>query len=327
MKLINIENKEKLDFFLKKNKHTEFLQSWDWGVFQKKSGNKIFRLGVGSEEKLLAVATLLKRSIGVGGVYFYCPRGPIFDEFQISNFKFQMKDVESFLFKEIKKIAKEENVIFLRFEPKSKIHDSLFSIHNSIPLQPAKTLMLDLNKSEEDLLKDMHQKTRYNIRLARKKGVEIVEGGIKDFNNFWELMNKTSNRDGFRIHSKEHYLKMLDVDFIKIFFAKFEGRIISVGIFSLFGDTVTYMHGASDNEHRNVMAPYLLQWELITRAKENGFRYYDFYGIDSEKWPGVTRFKKGFGGFEIDYPGTLDMLFNGLWYNGYRFLRKVRRIF
>ncbi len=319
MKIVKIENKQKLRFFLENKKHSQFLQSWEWGEFQEKSGNKILRLGVEKNKEFLAVATLVKKNIGAGRSYFYCPRGPVHNEFQ-------GEDVEEFLFKEIEKIAKKENVIFLRYEPTKLIQKSKIKNLKSIDLQPAKTLMLDLNKSEEDLLGDMHKKTRYNIRLARKKGVEIVEGGIEDFDNFWELMNKTSNRDGFRIHSKEYYLKMLDVDFIKIFFAKFEGSIIATGIFSLFGDTTTYMHGASDNEHRNVMAPYLLQWELIVRAKENGFRYYDFYGIDSEKWPGVTRFKKGFGGFEKKYPGTFDMVFSSVWYNGYRFLRRVRRM-
>jgi len=186
--------------------------------------------------------------------------------------------------------------------------------------------MLDLKKSKEELLSDMHQKTRYNIRLAKKKGVEIIEGGADDFDDFWNLINKTADRDRFRIHTKEYYKKMLSVDFVKIFFAKFAGKIIATGIFSFYGDTVTYMHGASDNEHRNVMAPYLLQWELITRAKEKGFKYYDFYGIDDKKWPGVTRFKKGFGGFEKRYPGTFDMVFSQIWYNVYNILRKIKRL-
>ena len=332
MELINI-TEEKLNNFLKKEKYSQFLQSWQWGEFQKNLGNKIFRIGVEKDGELLVIATLIKKNIGLGKSYFYCPGGPVMNEFRISNsclpagtVEFRIEEVESFLFNEIERLAKEENIIFFRFEPLSKPHDSLFMIHDSIPLHPKKTLMIDLSLSEDELLKDMHKKTRYNIRLSQKKEVEIIEGGVDDFEDFWELMNKTSDRDGFRIHSKNHYRKLLELDFVKLYFAKFEGKIIALGLFSFFGDAATYMHGASSNEYRNVMAPFLLQWELAKLAKEKRYKYYDFYGIDEKKWPGVTRFKKGFGGFELEYPGTLDMVFSGMWYNGYRFLRKVRRI-
>ncbi len=327
MKIIKIDNKEILNSFLKEEKYSQFLQSWEWGEFQESLGNKIFRIAVEKDGIILAVATFIRKNIALRKNYFYCPRGWIINKTKISNFKFQIKDIEAFLFNEIKKIAQKENAIFLRYEPLFKTENSKFKIQNSISLQPAKTLILDLSESEEELLKEMHQKTRYNIRLAKKKGVEIVEGSIDDFDSFWKLMNKTSDRDGFRIHSKKYYRKMLEIDFVKIFFAKFEDRYIASGLFSFFGDTVTYIHGASDNELRNVMAPYLLQWQISLRAKEVGYRYYDFYGIDENKWPGVTRFKRGFGGFELDYPGTLDIVFDNFFYRAYELVRKIRRIF
>jgi lipid II:glycine glycyltransferase (peptidoglycan interpeptide bridge formation enzyme) len=87
------------------------------------------------------------------------------------------------------------------------------------------------------------------------------------------------------------------------------------------------MHGASASKYRNVMAPYLLQWHAIKLAKNLGYKYYDFYGVDEDKWPGVTRFKKGFGGREVNYPGTFDLIFNRRWYSVYRMVRKARRTF
>ena len=174
----------------------------------------------------------------------------------------------------------------------------------------------------------MHQKTRYNIRLAEKKGVEVHVGGEKDFEDFWKLMSQTSDRDAFRVHDREYYQKMLAVDhnFIKLFCARYQGKLLAASIVSFFGDTVTYMHGASSNEHREIMAPYALQWQVIKIAQEAGYKYYDFYGINEKKWPGVTRFKLGFGGREIDYPGTFDVALNWM-YRLYKVARWIRRRF
>jgi len=205
----------------------------------------------------------------------------------------------------------------------------------------------------------MQQKTRYNIKLAAKKGVEIIEVSMNGdskksfaedasdqidkaqnnftsdsnfelyFSEFLTLMKKTSNRDGFKIHSEAHYKNLLisSAGKIKLFFAQYQGQKIATGLFSFYGDKVIYLHGASDNEFRNFMAPYLLQFEIIKKAKGAGFKFYDFYGIDAKKWPGVTRFKQGFGGFVYNYAGTYDLVFRPGLYLLYNFLRKLRRSF
>jgi peptidoglycan pentaglycine glycine transferase (the first glycine) len=219
------------------------------------------------------------------------------------------------------------------------------TIKKTIDIQVSKTIILDLIKSEEELLAAMHQKTRYNIRLAEKRGVKIREAGVSSpllspangagkeglgvvggFEKFWDLMSATVNRDGFRLHEKEYYKKMLEVENIKLYFAEFEGKVICAGIFSFFGDTAIYLHGASSDENRELMAPHLLQWELIKKAKSLGCKYYDFFGIDEKKWPGVTRFKRGFGGQELNYPGTFDIIFDKRKYIVYKLLRIIRRM-
>jgi len=141
-------------------------------------------------------------------------------------------------------------------------------------------------------------------------------------------MALTGGRDNFRLHGAAHYKNLLTVapDFIKLFLAEYRGRNIAAGFFCFWGDKVTYLHGASDNEFRNVMAPYLLQWFLILAAKKEGYRYYDFYGLDEKKWPGVTRFKLGFGGRTVEYPGTYDVIFNSAGYRIYNLARKIRRL-
>lgn len=312
------------------------------GEFQEKVGGKVFRLGAEEEGKLAAVATIVKKFLPMGKNYFYCPRGPVIG-CQISDVRFRMA-IES-LFYEIREIARKEGVMFMRFEPETELKLENWEIEKTLDVQPSKTLVLNLSKTEDELLRQMHPKTRYNIRLAEKKGVRLEEAGIESFDKFWELMGQTSDRDDFRLHGIDYYKEMIKLDhrqggasgtgrtggtgkdFIKLFFAKYKGKAIAAGIFSFFGNTATYMHGASSDENRNLMAPYSLQWEAIKLAKAKGYKYYDFFGIDEKKWPGITRFKKGFGGKEKKYPGTFDLAFDPGWYSVYKMVRKVRRTF
>jgi len=352
MKLVEL-NQEQLNNFASAQKCSQFLQSYEWSVFQESVGQKIFRFGVEADGEIVAVISFIKKNIGAGKSYFYCPRGPLFKSATVSyaarvgvfpDGEMRLKLLK-FIFSEIKKIASKENSLFLRFDPVDSLQIGMAAagkIRKTIDVQPSKTLILDLSKSEDDLLKEMHQKTRYNIRLAEKKGVTIREAGADEFDKFWALMNETVERDGFRLHDKEYYRKMLqnsklEIDskfkiqnsklIIRLYFAEYEGRVIAANIINFFGDMVTYVHGSSSDQDRNVMAPYLLQWEIIKQAKLLGYKHYDFYGIDETKWPGVTRFKKGFGGQEKTYPGTFDVIFNNFSYRIYQTLRWLRRKF
>lgn len=302
----------------------EFLQSVFWGELSAKGGEEIEYWGARDGEKILAAAMIIKKPLFGPFFYWYAPRGP----------RGEKKAVD-FLLIGLKK--EKSDAVFLRLEPEElpSAEEIGSELKKSVDLQPKKTLMLDLAKSEEELLKLMGQKTRYNIRLSAKKDVEIISGTAADFSEFWRLMSLTGERDAFRLHSAEHYKNLVNAGSdnpgdnsdgrIKLFFARVNGKNIATGIFCFFGDRATYMHGASDNEARNLMAPYLLQWEVIKKARAEGHKYYDFYGIDEKKWPGVTRFKLGFGGFVKEYPGTYDFIFRSGIYNFYGFLRKIRR--
>ena len=202
------------------------------------------------------------------------------------------------------------------------------ALQKSVNQQPAQTLVVDLAASPEELLAAMHQKTRYNARLAEKKGVVVRQGTLADFPAFWQLMSQTGERDAFRLHSEQHYRRILEkgADVYSLFVAEMEGRVLAAGIFAFFGDTATYVHGASSNQDRQYMAPYALQWQVMSFAKKQGYRYYDFFGVDNSKWPGVTRFKMGFGGQIEAYPGTFDIIFNRGYYNFYQVARRLRRV-
>jgi len=277
-----------------------FLQSNDWLAFQKSLGRKVWQINeIG----------IIKYNLPFGKCYLYSPRP------RSSGFGGQAR-FEEFLIK-IKEIAKQENAIFFKLEPLEKL-----SLKRSRNIQPVKTLILDISKSEQELLNRMHYKTRYNIGLAEKKGIKIRKDKNL-FEDFWKLMQETTERDKFRPHPKEYYRKMLRIPGVELFAAEYKNKIIAVNIVVFFEKTAIYLHGASDYEHRNLMAPHLLQWEQIKIAKKCGCAEYDFWGIDEKKWPGVTRFKRGFGGKEIVYPGAYDLVFRPIWYLIYKIARKI----
>ena len=305
---------------LKLNNSQEFLQSSIWENIVKNGGEETARFrDVLLISKKIYLPLLAKLKFFSNLNYQYSPRGPI------------ISGAEDF-WALAEKIREKFKPIFFRFEPELELIKNLtsnqYKLKKTIDLQPRQTLLIDLSLSEEEILKAMHQKTRYNIRLAEKKGVKIVETEA-NFQEFWRLMKMTSNRDGFKIHSEAHYQNLLvnSEGAIKLFFAQYEGRKIATGLFAFYGDKVIYLHGASDNEFRNLMAPYLLQFEIIKKAKADDFKFYDFYGIDAKKWPGVTRFKNGFGGFVYNYAGTYDLVFRTRLYFLYNLLRKLRRSF
>ena len=304
-----------------------FLQSWQWGEFQQSLGRKIWRLAVMDSSEVIAAALIVRHSLPLGQNYLYLPRGPVV----ASDLLHQKKAVEQFLYSSIKNLAVQENSIFVRLDP--PLHDGLqypddsgrFSPAGQV--QPKCTLILDLTAAEAKLLSQMKPKTRYNIKVAQKHSIAIEYGGAKDFDEFWRLMQLTGKRDQITVHSKDYYQKMLNLPDVRLVLAKLDGRIVATAIAVFFGDWAIYLHGASDYEYRGVMAPYLLQWQMIKDAKAAGCRYYDFWGADEKLWPGVTRFKVGFAPAQplVGYAGAFDLPINRMKYAAYKLLKKIKK--
>ena len=287
----------------------EPLQSDIWRQMIQAEGSTCRRFAWSKGQKIVALAQVIETR-KLTFKFWYLPRGPL-AILEIGGAEW--KQVRADLIK----VAKKNKVVSISFEPENWPSKAVSFGRKIRHIQPEKSLFLNLNLSEADLLKVMHPKTRYNIRLAKKKGVEIVQGAKKDLEDFWKLLKVTTNRDGFSGHSFVHYQNLLSVGkpAIELWLAKREDRVLAAGIFSFYQGRAVYLHGASADFDRKYMAPYLLQWRMITRAKEKACRYYDFYGIDALKWPGVTRFKLGFGGEERNYPGTyLIILKTGHYY-------------
>jgi lipid II:glycine glycyltransferase (peptidoglycan interpeptide bridge formation enzyme) len=332
MEFRELKDDHKLNSFLKKQGFSQFLQSSYWRDILKAQGQEVGIVSVVDDNDNIILSSLLVEYNYNSFKYYYIPRGPILPE-RYREQKELRKELLDFFFLKFKEEVIKKNTLFLRLEPNFDISSndlSKFNVKRSIDIQPSKTRILDLEKSEEELLKEMHSKTRYNIRLAKRKGVEIISASTKaDVDIFFNLLKTTGERNKFSLHQEKHYRNLYEKgkDKVKIYFAKHNEDIIAGAMFSFFGDTVTYLHGASANKKRNLMAPHLLQWHTILKAKNKGFKYYDFGGIDEKKWPGVTRFKAGFGGREYKFTGTYDLALKSMSYYIYSVVRKIRRKF
>jgi lipid II:glycine glycyltransferase (peptidoglycan interpeptide bridge formation enzyme) len=332
MEFRELKDDHKLNSFLKKQGFSQFLQSSYWRDILKAQGQEVGIVSVVDDNDNIILSSLLVEYNYNSFKYYYIPRGPILPE-RYREQKELRKELLDFFFLKFKEEVIKKNTLFLRLEPNFDISSndlSKFNVKRSIDIQPSKTRILDLEKSEEELLKEMHSKTRYNIRLAKRKGVEIISASTKaDVDIFFNLLKTTGERNKFSLHQEKHYRNLYEKgkDKVKIYFAKHNEDIIAGAMFSFFGDTVTYLHGASANKKRNLMAPHLLQWHTILKAKNKDFQYYDFGGIDEKKWPGVTRFKAGFGGREYKFTGTYDLALKSMSYYIYSVVRKIRRKF
>ena len=298
---------------------SQFLQSSSWGKFQESLGRKVCRIQIERDGEAAAMGQAVLHNLPLGLNYVYIPRGPLVTPMGANH----LSETVPALAGAIKNFF--PHPIFIRTES-TEYDPSEFGWRKIKDVQPSHTLMVALDKSEEDILGAMHQKTRYNIRVAKRHGVLIRKMEPGEFDRLWELIEMTSERDDFRSHAREYYKKMIENvgDILEVWFAEHEGKVLAANIMINYGEVATYLHGASSREHRNVMAPYLLHWEMIKKAKAEGREHYDFWGVTPEDagpghpWAGISRFKRGFGGTEVSYPGTFDFALNPFWYFLYR---------
>jgi len=319
--------KNKWNEFILNNKGS-FLQSFEWGEFQNALGEKIFRFVILENNLILAQAQIIKQVFSfMGKSFFYIGFGPIFRK-DIQEEK--RKEIFDFLLEHVKQVAEKENAVFLKVEPICALFGEK-DFNNSLKrVQPQKTLILSLKKDEEEILKNFTEKVRYNIKLSKRKGVE-VRFQDEYVPEFYDLIKKTAKRDKFHAFTQEHYKKLFDFnnkDFkVKLCLANYKGKVIGAGILVIFGGQGQCIHSASDWEYRALKAPNLLQWERIRFLKDSKCEEYNFGGIDEKKWPGLTSFKKGFGGKEFIYPQGKDIVFQKIWYGIYKILRILKKCF
>ncbi len=315
--------------FLAKDPKGHVLQSWEWGEIKSRTGWVPWRLVIEENNQIVAAVSILERKIPIVGIpIFYASRGPVVD----------WKNVELFdlVLTEIRTLAKKRGAIFLKVDPDLPSHEkelehylisrgfkSAESGKGFEGVQPKYVFRLDISPNEETLLSNMQQKTRYNIRLAKKKGVHIRRGTRDDLPEFYRVLKETTERDRFLVRAYSYFEDLYDslvpAGLGELFIAEYEGNIISGTLAFVIGNKAWYIYGASSNSHRNVMPNYLIQWEMIRWAKSLNCTLYDFRGVPghlTEDNPlyGLYRFKKGFNGEYVEFIGEWDLVYRPLTY-------------
>lgn len=339
MKLLEDKDKKRYKEFLEKHNRCNFQQSLEWGNV-KTSWIKEIILSEDEKGNIRGSLCVWIRKIPIFGNIMYVARGPVCD---IHN-----PDILEDLRDGADELAKKYKAFVLRMEPdvektddkfREIVKDLGFKIKDDSKdfkdeIQPRFVFQLDLKGKDKDtIFKEFHQKTRYNIRYAMKKGIEIKEGTKEDLKKFHEIMVETGKRDNFLIRSLEYFEKMYDElapKHMKLLMAYHEGEAISGIIPIMYGNKTWYLYGASSNTKRNLMPNYLLQWTMIQEAIDNGHDMYDFRGVSGivdENHPqyGLYRFKKGFNARFVEFIGEVYIPYKPLRYKLYKFSEKAFR--
>lgn len=323
-----------------------FLQSWAWGDFQQRLGIVYWRLIMENHDGTQGVALVVQRPLPLGRSWLYVPRGPHF----VSSASKVLQDrpvvlatIWPLLQRALVELARTTHAAFITIDPPWQETDEFFRSSFSAgkwrtslrEIQPRHTLVLDITQADEQLLRTMHEKTRYNIRLAARKGVTVrFSTDVRDLEHFLQLAREVERRSPFRYHPDDYFRAMMQTlvphGMLELGLAEYCGSVLAANIFITAGGTATYVHGASGLAQRTVMAPHLLMWEAICRARGRDVRLFDFFGVappdahDRHPWAGITRFKEGFGGRRVSYIGAYDLVLDRMGYLAYNVARNVR---
>ena len=315
------------------------LQSWEWGQFKARHGWDTLRLVWRDGGAAVAAASVLQRKMpALPFPILYVSKGPILDWTDAGLVERVLADLES--------LARRRRALCIKIDPDVYYPDHAPSFswrpacapaiarllqgrswrYSDEQIQFCNTVLLDLTPSEEELLATMKQKSRYNVRLAGRRGVVVYPGQAADLETLYAIYAETAQRDGFVIRPPDYYLDVwrsfLDQGLAHLLMASFKGETVAGLILFTFGSTAWYMYGASSNRHRKHMPNYLLQWEAIRQAKDEGCLVYDLWGApeildESDPMWGVVRFKLSLGGELARGLGAWDFPSNRIGYRLY----------
>lgn len=323
------------------------LQSWAWADLKSRWGWTPIPLTMtvaqSSWEPLAAAMVLKRQAPRLPFSILYVPRGPLLD--------YHDPELRRHVLAQLERLARRERAIFIKIDPEVvyrwggqsgewRVESGEWRVSptgkqlvqdlrqrgwrfSADQIQFRNTVELPLEESEEALLAAMKQKTRYNIRLAGRKGVIVRPATPADFPTIAAMYQETAQRNRFTARPTEYYLDawqtFYDAGMAHPLIAEFEGRPLAAVIIVRFGERAIYMYGASNEEERQRMPTYLLQWEAIRWAKAQGCRVYDFWGapdefVESDRMWGVWRFKEGFNGQVVSFVGAWDYVARPFWY-------------
>ncbi len=291
---------------------THVIESWEWGEARKTLGIPVLRYGIFEKGKLVKTFQITLHKIPFINKYVgYLPKGPLPDKE---------------LAEALKEIGHENNCAFIKLEPNIEISNVKSQMSNIFlkspkPLFTKYNFVLDLTKSEQELLKNMHPKTRYNIRVAQKHGVKVEERNDDEaFKTYLRLYFETTKRQGYHGHNEIYHKKiwetLRDAGMARILIASLNKEPLTAWMLLNFKDTLYYPYGGSSKSRPEVMSNNLICWEAIKLGKKLGLRKFDMWGAlgpdanPNNPWFGFHRFKLGFGGKLVEYIGTYDLVFN-----------------
>lgn len=315
-----------------------FMQTWEWGEFQKTLGRTVRRYYVGIKHKPAAAFTLVEYKLPGGFAYGYAPRGPVIA---------RTADTAT-VFEAIERWARTAcpQFIFLRFEPPVRaVPHSVRERGFVVPLyyiQPRFNATLSLVESEDDILARFHPTTRSNIKRAQKRGVSTEQKFTieeRDFDEFFAMAADTTKRSGEKnVYPSRAYFHSLvnsvpaigsaprgDNLSIGLWYGFQDGKPAAIHFVLYFGETATYLFGAAYTERLRSKVTTYLHWMIARDAKKQGYRFYDIGGIDKNRWPTLTEFKQQFGGKEFSYVGNFDLPLRPLLYRAYNLARRFTK--
>lgn len=322
------------------SKQMPLTQAWFYGQWQEMTGRKVRRFEVKKNSKIIGFFQIIRYSLPFNQSLLYIPHGPILKEMGLDN-----EFLKTFRDKLID-LAKEENSVFVRFDfssPRQSFSEGGTDLNNffkkvpayayhSFYFQPKFEWCVNLIKTEDELISEMHPKNRYNIRLAEKKGVkiEIVKNNFqKYFEKFYTLLKETAKHDNFKLHLKNYYqniFETLTTDNAFLAVARYDNKILLVNLVLLYGETAYFIFGGSSDKFKNLMFSHLAQWETIKEAKKRGMTVYNLGGVQGndgsyKNYKGVSVFKKRFDGEIFEHSNSYDIVSKPFWYYLYN-LRK-----
>lgn len=303
------------------------LQAWEWGEARREMGIEVIRVGEFSGIKLKAVYQLTLHKLPyTNWKTGYLPRST-----------FPSKQVLDFLYDYCQK----NNVISIKLEPYVEVKNQIRTqvqnnrlVRSSNTIFPEWTQIVDLTQSEEQLLKNMKSKTRYNLRLAQKKGIVIKEEpNEQGFKTFLKLYFETAKRQNYYGHSEAYHRAIwnnLKKTISHLIIAYYQNLPLAVYELFHFKDQLYYVYGGSSEEYRNLMAAQLIMWETIKLGKKFGAKYLDMWGSlgpeydPTHPWAGFTKFKEGYGGKFVQLAGSYDLVVSKSLYKLFNFAYRIR---
>jgi lipid II:glycine glycyltransferase (peptidoglycan interpeptide bridge formation enzyme) len=317
------------DTFLESTHETGFMQSSWWADFRATAGIEYFGLTLKDQGAVIGGAIVTRMSYASDSCFYYIQDGPVLpDEEPAASEVFEaiLKAIEK------RRQSEEETVSHLRIEPRwqrlpSFVRGFQAPTFSDNFMEPRDTLCIDLRPAEETILAQMKPKGKYNIRVAQRHNVSVTQDNSdRGLIDFLRIYKRTALRQGIGIKPPSYFRTLvsmlLPLKQIELFFAEHQGRRLATALVIYFGSRATYFYGGSLVLRRRVMAPYLLHYEIMRRAKAMGYEWYDLWGIapanePDHPWQDISVFKRKFGGMELNLVPTLDYVYDPAAYSQY----------